>query len=257
MNLLRSFPFVLALLMIGCATAPMPADVGTLSSDDVRNRLLRNGNSLNNFAADGSITITTPTMSQSVGFELASRGADSVKMSLFGPFGITVGAALFTKKEFTAYNALNNTVYRGSPERQMRVLPFIKEIPFELFMGTLQGIHHLNSIGAIDSLTMTPDGGYSFSISHESGSYDRYLYNSAMNRIVRCTRYNDTGTSLWSVRYQYSRSDSGEVIPREVEVSITAKESSLLIEYAGIVNGAPEEEFILPYPDDAEIVTIE
>lgn len=257
MTLRRWIPLFIALLMAGCATAPKPAERGTLSADEILNRVMRNGTLMKNFGAEGSMTVSTPTMNQSVGFELAARGTDSVKLSVFGPFGITVGAALFTRREFIAYNALNNTVYRGSPEHPLKMLPFLKDIPFEQFMGSLQGIHTLRSSASIDSFRSRTDGGYSFSVVNENGTYDAFMYNSSLDRITRCTRKNSDGTSLWMVRYEYKRSESGDVVPEQVEVSIPAKESSLLIEYAGIADSGAENDFSLPYPDDAEVVIIE
>ncbi|MCK9408425.1 MAG: DUF4292 domain-containing protein [Bacteriovoracaceae bacterium] len=257
MTITKIFPFVLALLLFSCATAPKPAENSVLTADEVQHRLMRSSNSLHGFSADGSFTVTTPTMNQSAGFELATRGADSVMMNLFGPFGITVGSALFTKSEFIAYNALKNTVYRGSPERQMRMLPFVKEIPFELIMGTLQGIHLFPNIASIDSFTVQTDGSYSFAIVYENGSHDSFFYNGSVNRIIRCNRINAQGTSLWSIRYSYKRNDVGEVLPEQVEVFIPSKESTLLLEYGSFAEGPAAADFTLPYPEDAEVITIE
>lgn len=203
------------------------------------------------------ITVSTPTMNQSAGFDLATRGADSVRMNVYGPFGITVGSAFFTKAEFIAYNALNNTVYRGSPERQLKMLPFIKEIPFELFMGTLQGIHQLSASASIDSFEQRNDGVYTFTVQYENGAYDSFRYNSSVERISRCTRYSVENIPLWSVRYQYFRNEQGAVLPEQVEVLIPQKESSLLIEYNGFPESVAADAFSLSYPDDAEIITIE
>lgn len=257
MSMNRVIPFMLALLMIGCATAPKPAENASLTSEEVLNRLQRTTAVLHSFAAEGMITVTTPTMNQSAGFDLATRGADSVRMNVYGPFGITVGSAFFTNAEFIAYNALNNTVYRGSPERQLKMLPFINEIPFELFMGTLQGIHILRASASIDSFTQRSDGTYAFTVHYDSGNYDSFRYSSSLERITRCTRFAADGAPLWSVRYQYQRNEQGTVLPEQVEVAIPKKESSLLIEYNGFPDSSAEDAFSLSYPDDAEIITIE
>jgi hypothetical protein len=243
--------------MIGCATAPKPVENGRLSADEIRNRLVRTGTALHSFSAEGTITVNTPSMDQSAGFDLASRGADSVKMNVYGPFGITVGSAFFTRAEFIAYNALNNTVYRGLPEQQLKKIPFISEIPIELFMGTLQGIHLLNGSAVIDSVEVLDDGTYSFAVLNENGTYDSFRYSGGMDRITRCTRRAASGTVLWSVRYQYARNDEGRVVPEQVEVTIPEKDSSLLIEFGGISDSPDPGAFSLSYPEDAEVITIE
>jgi outer membrane biogenesis lipoprotein LolB len=132
----RLLPFVMLLFAAGCSAVPETVPAERSDAVDMMSTLsaVRLPEA---FSAEGSISVSTPTMEQSAGFEMIARGDDSVKMSIFGPFGITVGTALFIPGQFTAYSALNNTVYRGSPERQLRSLPFVSAIPFEVIMGTL------------------------------------------------------------------------------------------------------------------------
>lgn len=243
--------------MVGCAAVPTATEGSLLSPEEVLQRLEAGGGPSGSFSADGTITVTTPTMNQSAGFDVATRGTDSVKINVYGPFGITVGSALYVNPRFTAYNALNNTVYRGSPERQMKQLPFIKDIPFALFIGTLQGRHAFRPGAALDSFTVREDGSYSFTISRENGAYERYLYNASTDRISRCTYFTADGSSVWSIRYYYNRTEAGAVVPEQVEVSIPSKGASLLIEYGERSNENSAEEFALPYPDDAEVITVE
>jgi hypothetical protein len=249
--------FAVALLMAGCATVPTRTATDQLSQDEILQRLQAGSIPSGSFTADGTITVTTPTMNQSAGFDVATRGTDSVKINVYGPFGITVGSALYINPLFTAYNALNNTVYRGSPEQQMSRLPFIKDIPFALFIGTLQGRHAFRPVPSVDSFTLREDGSYAFVVPRGNGAYERFLYNAATDRISRCTFVAADGVPLWSVRYYYTTSESGAVVPEQVEVSIPSKGASLLIEYGERSNENSAEEFALPYPDDAEVVTIE
>jgi len=227
-----------------------------MTADEVLFRLAQTSRLQNNFTADGTLTINTPTMSQSAGFELASHGSDSVKISVYGPFGITVGSALLTRNSFTAYNALNNTLYKGSPEKQLRMLPFMSDLPFELIIGSLQGIHLLHFSDAVDSFSVH-GGRYSFIHHNGNGTNDRYAYDEQSNRIISCIRGDSTGTELWAIRYQYDYDTNGAVIPQQVEVSVPAKQAFLLLEYGGVSNDSLAADLTLSYPDDAQIVTIE
>jgi outer membrane biogenesis lipoprotein LolB len=253
----KLIPFLILALFFGCATVPKPAANETMSVDELRFRLLRTTDALKDFSAEGSITVNTPTMNQSAGFDLSARGTDSVKISVCGPFGITVGAALLTRTEFTAYNALNNTVYRGSPEKQTRMLPFINNVPFELLIGTLKGIHPFTVSAMIDSVVAEPGHSFAFSCSYQDGSFDRFVYNIDVNRITKCTRRDGDGTMLWSVKYWYKQSNDSIIVPEQVEVNVPSKETTLLMEYSSATYATILSALTISYPEDAEIRIVE
>jgi hypothetical protein len=178
-------------------------------------------------------------------------------MSVYGPFGITVGAALFTRTTFTAYNALNNTVYKGDPSKQMGSLPFVNEIPFELMISALQGNHPLLRSAVIDSFTVRAGRYYSFTSSVNDTTYDLITAEERFFRIISCIRKTASGRTLWRVEYSYKRNPEGVVIPEQVEVMIPSKQSSLMLEYGSISFDTSSSDMNLSYPDDAEIITIE
>jgi outer membrane lipoprotein-sorting protein len=259
MTVSRGIFFVLAaaLFYAGCASAPQATSSGSLSAEELRESLDRSGVAFKNFSAEGTITVNSPSMNQSAGFDLVTRSGDSVKMSVYGPFGITVGSALFTRNEFTAYNSLNNTVYRGNPERQMKMLPFIKDVPFELLISALQGNHPLLPSAVIDSFTVTPEGQYRFTASVNDTIFDKYSVDRQFLRISQCTRKSTDGKTLWKVVYAYTQNKEGGIDPVQVTISIPSKESSLSLEYEYISREAPSSPMSISYPDDAEIITIE
>lgn len=257
-SLFRSvFLFSVLYFLSGCATVPKPVLYEAMTAEEMRYSLRETTLSPENFSAEGSITVNSPRMNQSAGFEIVSRRIDSVQISVFGPFGITVGSAFFTRNEFTAYNALNNTVYRGSPEKQMNALPFINTLPFELLSGVLQGIHLVRFSSEPDSFTVNAGRTYSFAKTYDDGSYDKFLYDEDLKRISRCIRKNDLGETLWRVEYNYKHIGNGVVIPTMVEVFVPAKETSLTIEYDNVRFNDSGFIFGISFPDDARIITIE
>ena len=259
MTVSRGIFFVLAaaLFYAGCASAPQVTSSGSLNADELRESLDRSGAAFKDFSAEGTITVNSPSMNQSAGFDLITRGGDSVKMSVYGPFGITVGSALFTRNEFTAYNSLNNTVYRGDPERQMKMLPFIKDVPFELFISALQGNHPLLPAAVIDSFTVTAEGHYRFTVSVNDTVFEKYSVDKQFLRISQCIRKSADGKTLWKVVYTYSLNKDGGIDPVQVTISIPSKESSLSLEYEYLSREASSAPMSISYPDDAEIITIE
>ncbi len=246
-----------ALLLAGCATVPKPVFNEAMSEEELVNTLRQTAMDISHFSAEGTITVNSPSVNQSAGIEVSARGTDSVKLSVYGPFGITVGSGLLTRNEFAAYNALNNTLYRGSPEKQMRSLPFINDIPVELFAGALQGIHTVHAARGIDSFSVQAGRKYFFTRSYDDGSFDKFVFSDEYRRITRCTRYNRDGTPLWIVRYYYKQEGNGAVLPEQVEVEIPRRELTVTIEYGSASYTAPPAAFTLDHPEDARTVTIE
>ncbi|NUN68152.1 MAG: DUF4292 domain-containing protein [Bacteroidetes bacterium] len=248
--------FLLALTAAGCSSVPEATVPEAVPADAVLARLetIRLPDA---FSAEGTITVTAPTMDQSAGFEMIARGDDSVKMSIYGPFGITVGTALFTRDTFAAYNALNNTVYRGSPERQLRSLPFINTIPFEFFMGTLQGVHLPSRIRPYGAVRPDADGRVSFAAVNADSSVDSLRFDGSFGRIISCTRWSAGSVQQWSIQYRYTRNDAGAVIPQQVELFVPLRQTTLTIDYDAVADNAEAAQFTLPVPDDAETVTVQ
>ncbi|MFZ4622176.1 MAG: DUF4292 domain-containing protein [Bacteroidota bacterium] len=253
----KLLPLFALIFIIGCGTAPKPAVNEAMSPDELKNVLVQSTVASKNFSAEGTITVNSPRMNQSAGFDLLTRGTDSVKMTVYGPFGFTVGSALFTRSEFTAYNALNNTVYRGNPAQQMKMLPFINDIPVELLISSLQGNHPLLPSAAIDSLEVSAGRFYTFTSPVNDSTYDRFTVQEDFLRITRCVRKTISGRTLWKVEYTYKRSAEGAVIPEQVEVTIPSKDASLLLEYSSITNDDASSPMRIAYPEDAEVITIE
>lgn len=195
-------------------------------------------------------------MEQSAGFDLEVRGSDSVRLDIFGPFGIPVGSALFTRGSYIVYSALNNTVYKGSPEQPLRMLPFAGEIPFELLIGTLRGIHPGVGNAVIDSLRRDEEGRYTFTVNRNRGYHDSFRYDPGVERILRCVRRDDEGIQLWSIAYRYGKNDSA-VVPQQVEIRFPAKEARLLIDYDEVQNSVNTSPLEIEIPADAIVVTSE
>lgn len=249
--------FFAAVFAAGCATAPKPVLYEALSEDGLRIRLRQTAFDIKPFSAEGTVTVNTPTMTQAAGFDLSTRGMDSLKINIYGPFGITLGSALYTRQAFMAYNALNNTVYRGSPEKRVSNFPFAKDIPLELFVSSFQGIYFPRHFSTLDSLTLAAQNYYRFVIANDNGTVDHFEYNERINRITKCTRRTAVGAPLWSVEYTYDRTDGGIIMPESVEITVPQKELTLFIEYDDVRRDTIVQEFSLSYPDDASFITIE
>ncbi len=257
MSIAKFLPVLVLIFIVGCGTVPKPPLNEAMGPEELKNILVQTTIASKNFSAEGTITVNSPKMNQSAGFELLTRGTDSVKMSVYGPFGITVGSALFTRNEFTAYNALNNTVYRGDPAQQMKTLPFISDIPLELLISSLQGNHPLLPSAAIVGLEVLAGRIYRFTSTVNDSTFDIFTVQEDFLRITKCIRKTASGRTLWKVEYSYKRSSEGGVLPEQVEVFVPSKDASLLLEYGSITLDDTSSSMHIAYPEDAEVITVE
>ena len=254
---MRSFLTVLAaaVILAGCSSAPQTVSSGASADTEVLRDGLARVAPLPDFSAEGSITVNTPTMDQSAGFEFRAHHGDSLMITVTGPFGITVGTALLTADAFTAYNALNNSLYRGSPRGLSKRFPMLRDLPFPLLFGMTQAVHPFPASAQFDSVRTLSDGRVSFQTLQSDGSRDHYTVDPSGPRVTRCARYDSTGTHLWTIAYTFS-SVNGVQSPKSVDVKVPAKNASFLLEFDTFERDTVSAPLPFSVPSDAKAVDL-
>jgi hypothetical protein len=196
-------------------------------------------------------------MSQSVGFEMASRGTDSMRIVAQGPFGITVGMALLTQNNFIAYNALNNSVYRGSTSVQSK-FPLFNSLPPSLAFNVLLGIFELPAEQEADSFTVSAGRMYSFIIRSGKETYDKYYFDGDNNRITQYVRMQTSDEKiLWNIYYAYKKNETDILAPETITIAIPNKETTITVEYDNIVFNKEIKSLKISHPKDAEEISVQ
>ncbi len=249
---------LLAVILFGCAPPPSKiAPEETLTFEEISASLRESANSFETFSAEGSITVESPQLSQAVGFELASRGNDSMKIIVQGPFGITVGMALFTKNNFTAYNAINNSLYRGSLTAQSK-FPLLASLSPSIAFNALQGLFVFAPEQSADSFSVSQDGIFSFVILTGEKTYDSYFYNPNYKRIVRYVRKQlETNETMWNISYQFTKKENGAIMPEIITLTIPKEQTTLTIEYESALFNKEIANLKISFPNDAEVITVQ
>lgn len=211
--------------------------------------------SIQTFSAAGSVNVETPQMSQSAGFDLAVKKPDSVRIIVEGPFGITVARALFTNHHFVAYNALNNTLYTGDPERGMKSLPFFSGIESGTIIDAISGVRRFD-----DALT-TPD---SFSITDETYRFQftngMYVTKISVDprsmRIIHVQTYAHDESLMWEELYTYIQGSSGLWQPATSKIIVPERLTSIEFMFDEVTFNPALSSLSIAYPDDAEQILI-
>ncbi len=256
-------------LLSGCSSTQQTIVDRSLSASEIIASVNAQADSIQTFSAYGSITVETPTMSQGAGFDLAikksngSSGLDSVRIVVEGPFGITVGKALFTKQRFVAYNALNNTVYEGIPSQGMNMLPMMSAFPLnesslrpEVLIDALSGVRRFNNISMEPDSFYTTDNFYVIIFS-EKQTTSKFKIDPNSMRISSVHKFNANGELLWEETYSYRQMENGRWAPSTARIIVPEKKIALDISFDEITMNEAIGSMLITIPEDAERRTIQ
>ena len=244
------------LLLAGCSAKKetFTAD-SSLTSSEIIEMVNALPLSIQTFSAVGSVNVETPQMSQSAGFDLAVKKPDSIRIIVEGPFGITVARALFTQHHFVAYNALNNTIYTGDPDKGMKSLPFFAGIEPAVIIDALSGVRRFSDMfSEPDSFTITNDG-YVFRFTN-----DMYVTKISVDgrsmRIAKVQTYKNDATLMWEEFYSYIQGNDGTWQPTASKIFIPERLTTIEFLFDEVTINPSLSSLTLEFPDDAEQVSI-
>ena len=216
------------------------------------------------FTANGSVDIQTPQIAQSAGFDLAVKksegsqqkpGADSIRLVIEGPFGITVGKMLLTRSTFKVYNAFSNTLYEGDTEKGLHTLPGLNGFNIELVIDAMSGVRR------IEDNFIFPDSFYTINNSYilaflTDTSKILFTVDGASLRITDVKTFSPKGTVTRKESYSYTRSKEGIWEPSRARIDIPEKSASIEIYFDDVAINPGIEALMVSFPDDADRVTI-
>lgn len=251
-----SFAASAALFLNGCSTEETVLPDRSMEAADIISRVNALPATVRTFSAGGSLSVETPQMSQSVGFDLAVKKPDSVLITVTGPFGITLGKGLFTRESFVAYNALNNTVYEGNPAVGMRSLPFLSGIDIGVMIDALSGVRRIDdAYGEPDSFVV---GTRSFIFTYLGNPRKTKFYVDTQSYLItRVITYRGDDSVLWEERYSYSGTPDGLWEPSTIRISVPDRSMNVEFVYDEISLNTELPVFRIEYPGDATRMTVD
>lgn len=98
----------------GCVPSKPTEKVELLPSERLTKKLEANRRKIKSFEGTGSIDINTPEVNTTASFKVVMQRPDSVYIEVYGPFGIELAQALVTSNNYSFYDAMHNTLYKGS-----------------------------------------------------------------------------------------------------------------------------------------------
>ncbi|MEX1138094.1 MAG: DUF4292 domain-containing protein [Bacteroidota bacterium] len=252
---MKVFLFSLALLLAaGCSAGIGYAD-RSISPAFIEDTVLSNHNRVQTLLGSGTISVETPEIAQNVSFELTLRKPDSVMVRIEGPFGIDLGLALLTRREFSFYNSMNNQLLSGptNPTNLARVLRIRME--FDDLLNLFSGGTFLAADRGRPSKFDVVEDEYVLTYEHERGSR-RYQVDPRSFQIVKIEHLDQTGGVVVEQTFGKFLTEDGTIVPQLVRALMRLERRRLSIAYSDLVINPQQLEFHFDVPTDAERVRL-
>ena len=132
------------LFLFGCSSEK---EISTTEKIIPAKRLIKklegNRRKIKTFEGTGTIHIKSEKFTGKTSFKISIKKPDSIKISIYGPFGIDIAHAIFSKNEFMFYDVLKNRVITGANSKDVLKKMFKINLSFEELIDAFAGAVNL------------------------------------------------------------------------------------------------------------------
>ncbi|HEX2868825.1 MAG TPA: DUF4292 domain-containing protein [Ignavibacteriales bacterium] len=240
----------------GCIPSKPAEKVEILPSERLTKKLEANRRKIKNFEGTGTIDINTPDVNTTASFKVTMQRPDSVYLEVYGPFGIELAQALVTSNNFSFYDAMHNTLYKGNSNSNILRKIFKVDMSFSDLTDAFVG-----AVNLTPKLTEEP--------SNYEIVYDKYVltYNDSLTqaktkytvdiRDLVVTNYQLTGSNgqlILEGNYSKFKIVNGIPVPFVTEIKNNSENQHLKIEYHKVDVNKRNSKITFDIPEDAEVV---
>lgn len=247
--------FLLVIVASCSSTSDIDNEKEILPPSRLVKRLEANRRKIKTFEGSGVINIETSKMNAKASFEVFIKKPDSIKLAIYGPFGIDLAQAVVTNSEFEFHDVLRNTLYRGRTDNQLLKKIFHIDLSFSELIDAFAGAVNLTS-----KLRETPTNykvsdenyilTYSDSISTKKSFYRIKIDDLAITKYALLASKNNL---LFEGLYSNFRLYNKVPIPRVTVVENKKQNQKVHIEYRNITVNEEIENLKLEIPKDAKV----
>ncbi|MFC2083460.1 DUF4292 domain-containing protein [Bacteroidota bacterium] len=147
------FSFIILVIIVSACIPSKPTRLEkTLPSDRLIKKLEGNRRKIKTFNGNGIIQVETPKLSANANFEVILKKPDSIRISIYGPFGIDLAHGLVTRDDFLFYDVMKKTIYRGRSNLAIIQKIFKVNLSFNDLMDAFAG-----AVNLTEKLRRIPD----------------------------------------------------------------------------------------------------
>lgn len=249
--------FASALIATSCVPSkPVQDDEKILPADRLIKKLEANRRKIKTFEGSGILNIQTPQITAKANFEVVLKKPDSVKVSVYGPFGIELAHALVSKNDFIFYDVMRNSIYKGSAKQDVLKQIFKVDLTFDDLMDAFAG-----AVNLTDKLRNNPDdyeiNSNEYILSYKDEDADKesvYKINTEDLAITNYKLVKLPEEILFEGSYSDFKNFENVFVPYKTIISNKKQNQSINIEYRNIEINKEVGALSLEFPSDAEII---
>jgi len=140
------------IIITSCSSEKAVRKEKVIPADRLIRKLEGNRRTIKTFNGKGVLSIRSSKFKGKTSFEILVKKPDSIKISIYGPFGIDLAHGLVTKRSFIFYDVLKNRVYTGTNNDKVLKNIFKIDLTFNELIDAFAG-----AVNLTDKLRTEPD----------------------------------------------------------------------------------------------------
>ena len=239
-----------------CAPAVLPEKERAIPPERLLKKIEGNRRKVKTFVGNGVINVDSPNFSGSATFEVKMKKPDSIKISIYGPFGIELAHGLVTKNEFEFYDVMRNSLYRGDLSRKVLQEIFKIDLSFDDLVDAFSG-----SVNLTEKLTTEPDRFYqnddNFVLSYDNKQEETrstYLINAEDLALLKYRLDDSRENKIMEGEYKDFELFDDVPIPYKAFINYFKNDQKLTLDYRKIKVNTELANFKIDLPKDVKII---
>ena len=132
------------LFLVGCSSEKkITTTKKVIPAKRLIKKLEGNRRKIKTFEGTGTIHIKSEKFTGKTSFKISIKKPDSIKISIYGPFGIDIAHGIFSKNKFMFYDVLKNRVIIGENSKDVLKKMFKIDLSFEELIDAFAGAVNL------------------------------------------------------------------------------------------------------------------
>lgn len=247
--------FVITFL-ISCVPSKTAYREKILPADRLIKKLEANRRKIKTFQGTGTLNIKTPKTKAKAHFEVFLKKPDSLKFSIYGPFGIDLAQAVVSSNEFVFYDAIRNIIYKGRTDKNLLQKIFHIDLSFSEIIDAFAG-----AINLTDKLRLQPDNynlkDNKYILSYiDSSSAKKSIFEIITNNLAikKYKLFSPKGKLLFESKYSEFKIFNHVAIPFSTIVENKNQKRKVHITYYNINVNKEISNLTIEIPTDAKII---
>ncbi len=247
---------LLSIIVTGCVPSKPAYEEQILPADRLIKQLEKNRRKIKTFRGTGVLSIESPELSANANFEVMLKKPDSIRLSIYGPFGIDLAHAMVTKQSFVFHDVIRNNVYEGRNRENILKKIFKVDFSFDDLMDAFAGAVNLtyNLSREPDKYKINEEDYYLTYTDKGNSKESKYVISVENLALTNYQLANLDGSIVFEGWYKDFKLFDEVPVPYKTLVASKEKEQSVDIDYRNIEINKEINGLTISIPNDANII---